>query len=322
MKTLPARNERPEISRSAIAAIRSARFTNPIVFTNWFSAAAFAFFAILHCSIARTADAQWNFPRGNLAASGVSPHTLPKDLAVAWEFRADEAIEAAPIISGDRVFAGDVFGTLYAVARKDGSLIWKKPFDTGFLASPVVVGDRLVIGDIEGNIYVLSVEDGRELWKATADGEISGSATVYKNRVLVASQDGKLYCFNLKDGKSNWVYQANDQIRCAPTVAGNLTFLGGCDAQLHIVDITTGKAVGETLPLDGPTGSTPAVEGNTAILPIMDGSVFAFDWKNKKQLWRYEDLEQNPGVSKQCSGHRSVGHCQQPAATSRCDRCS
>ncbi|WP_182870267.1 outer membrane protein assembly factor BamB family protein [Stieleria mannarensis] len=233
--------------------------------------------------------ADWSFPRGDAAASGATTAQLPDELAVAWEFNADDAVEATPIVVGDRVYVADVMGKIYCLARSDGQERWRKDFGTGFLASPVIAGDRLVIGDYDGNVYAISASDGEELWTATTDGEISGSAAIYGDKVLVACQDGKLYCFELATGNPVWTYAAEDQIQCSPTIAGDRTFLGGCDAKLHVVDLKTGKADGDALPLEGPTGSTPAVRGDLAILPTHDGSVFAFDWKNKQQLWRYED---------------------------------
>jgi outer membrane protein assembly factor BamB len=237
--------------------------------------------------ITRAAD--WNFPRGDSESSGSTDATLPMELGVAWEFKAEEAIETTPVINGSRVFAADVMGTVYAISRSDGKELWRKSYDTGFLASPVIAGDQLFIGDIDGNVYALAAADGKERWKQTTEGEISGAAAIYQDNVLVASQDGKLYCFRSDTGEPVWVYEADDQIRCSPTIAGDRTFLGGCDAKLHIVDLKTGKASGEGLPLGGPTGSTPAVRGDLAVVPIMDGTVFGFDWKKKTELWRYED---------------------------------
>ncbi len=235
----------------------------------------------------------WSFPRGDASASGTSSVQLPDQLTVAWEFKADEAIETTPVIDAAMVFTADVMGTLYAIDRKDGKEVWRKEYDTGFLASPIVAGDQIVIGDVDGNVYALAKSDGSERWKQVTDGEISGSAAIYEDKVLVASQDGKLYCYTAKDGKLVWTYQADDQIRCSPTVAGDRTFLGGCDAKLHVIDLKTGKAASETLPLGGPTGSTPAVSGNIAVVPVMEGAVLAFDWKSPKQLWSYEDFEQS-----------------------------
>lgn len=231
----------------------------------------------------------WPVARGDAESSGSTQQKLPNDLQVLWEYKADEAIEATPVVSGDLVFAADVFGKLYAINKKDGTEVWRKNYDTGFIASPTVKDELLMIGDVEGNLYANKAATGEEVWKQTTDGEISGWAAFYKDSVLVTSQDGKLYCFAAKDGKLQWDYATDDQVRCSPTVAGDRTFLGGCDGQLHMVDLTTGKATAKPLPLGGPTGSTPAVSGNKAFLPIMDGAVLAFDWKARKELWRHID---------------------------------
>ncbi len=240
-------------------------------------------------AVAERAD--WPVPRGDPQSTGSTPRTLPDALVVRWEFKADEAIETTPVISEGRVFVADVMGQIYAISQTEGKELWRRNYDTGFLASPAVQGEQLVIGDIEGNLYAIDVKSGQELWKTTTDGEINGSAAFHAGNVLVTSQDGQLHCFSMADGSPVWSYQTEDQIRCSPTVGGGRTFLGGCDGQLHVVDLKTGKAIGEPLPLGGPTGSTPAVSGTSAFLPIMDGAVLAFDWQQRKELWRYEDQE-------------------------------
>ncbi len=231
----------------------------------------------------------WPLPRGDAQSTGATKMTVPEDLVIRWEFKADDAIEVTPVIADGRVFFGDVMGKLYSISQTDGKRIWVNDYDTGFIAAPAVSGSTVVAGDIDGNLYAVDSASGKQLWKQKTEGEINGAAAFFRDQVLVTSQDGKLYCFSLADGSPLWTYQTDDQIRCSPTVAGDRTFLGGCDGRLHIVDLNTGKVVGEPMPLDGPTGSTPAVRGDKAFLPIMDGAVFAFNWQSAKQLWRYED---------------------------------
>lgn len=239
----------------------------------------------------RSVAKDWRLPRGNAQSSGSSDQSLPSQLAEKWKFKGDEAFETIPVVAGSTVFVADVFGKIYALDRQSGEQRWVKNYDTGFVASPAVDNDKLFIGDIEGNVYAIDTKSGKELWKKNTDGEISGAAGLFGDKVLVACQDGNLYCLKQNDGSQVWVYQADDQIRCSPTIADDRTFLGGCDGQLHIIDLKTGTATEGKLPLGGPTGSTPAVQGDFAYLPIMDGAVFAFDWKNKKQVWSYYDEE-------------------------------
>ena len=235
--------------------------------------------------------ADWRLARGDAESSGATATKLPDQLIVLWEFKAEEAIEVTPIVVGDKVFVGDVFGRLYAINRANGKEVWQKNYDTGFMAAAAVDKGILVVGDVEGNLYGIDPNDGREIWKQTTDGEIAGAPTFFQDNVLATSNDGKLYCFETASGKPVWTYQTDDQIRCNPTIAKDRTFLGGCDGRLHVVDLKTGKAAGEPLPLGGPTGSTPAVSGDNVFVPIMDGVVLRFDWKQHKQEWSYEDPE-------------------------------
>ncbi len=262
----------------------------------WTAVTGVCMFAMLHAGQLQADTDQssdWRLPRGDPQSTGRSLRTLPPELSVRWEFKADEAIESTPVLGDGRLFVADVMGQVYALNRNTGEELWRHDYDTGFLASPAIEGDLVVLGDIDGNVYALEVETGKERWKTTTDGEISGSVAFHAGNVLVTSQDGKLYCLSIKDGSSVWVYQTDDQIQCSPTVAGGRTFLGGCDGQLHVVDLATGKAAGNPMPLGGPTGSTPAVIGSKAFLPIMDGAVIAFDWEKNKELWRHEDEERS-----------------------------
>jgi outer membrane protein assembly factor BamB len=217
---------------------------------------------------------------------------LPNELDLRWEFKADEAIEATPAVGGGRVFVADALGQIYAIDKADGKELWRHNYNTGFLASPALQGNLLVIGDVEGNLYAIEADTGKQRWAASTDGEISAAASFHKDNVLVTSRDGKLYCFSIADGSAVWSYETDDQIRCSPTVFGDRTFLGGCDGSLHIVDLYTGKAIGNPLPLGGPTGSTPVVRDSKVFLPIMDGAVLSLDWVADKEIWRYEDEEQ------------------------------
>ena len=208
---------------------------------------------------------------------------------IRWEYQGDEAFEATPAIADGRVIIGDVLGKVYAIDRDTGKEIWKVDFDSGFLAAAVIENGRVFLGDVEGFVHCLDASNGDQIWKAETFGEINSSPALYKDNVLIASQDGKLYCFQQSDGKPVWEYETEDQIQCSPRVAGDHTFLGGCDGRLHIVDLNTGQAAGEPLPLGGPTGSTPAVVDSVAVVPIMDGIIYAYDWKKRKQLWTHED---------------------------------
>ncbi len=270
----------------------------------------------------------WTIARADSGASGAIKRTLPTNLRLLWETETAEAIETTPVSNGKLIFVDDVMGGVEALDLVTGRSKWRREFDTGFVASPglflpgsvnpdklgsispipVVANaetapgtpqnrEMLVVGDVEGNIHALDSFSGETVWTYSTEGEISASPAFFavprgekfKIRVLQSSQDGSLYCLDAADGRLVWKYQTDDQIRCSPSIAAGKTFLGGCDGQLHVIDLATGKAAREPIPLGGPTGSTPAVGGDEVFLPIMDGTVFAFNPSSGDVLWRYED---------------------------------
>ena len=204
----------------------------------------------------------WPLPRGDAQSSGATKTAIVSPLAVAWEFQADEAIETSPVVSGGRVFVSDVFGRIYAINQSMASEVWKKDYKTGFMASPAIQDNLIVIGDVEGTLYGLDATDGRELWKRATDGEINGSAAFYHDKVLVDQPRRKAVLFR----RQRWFTRLDIPHRRPNPLQPNhrgkpKRFWADVTANLHVVDLKTGKAIGQPLPLGGPTGSTPAVVG-------------------------------------------------------------
>jgi outer membrane protein assembly factor BamB len=109
--------------------------------------------------------------------------------------------------------------------------------------------------------------------------------------VLVGSQDASLSCLTLADGKAVWKHSIADQIRCSPTVArgpqGDRVFLAGCDGKLHVLDSVTGDER-TAVPIDGPTGTTPAAAGDRVFFGTEGGAFFAIDFVKGEVAWRVQ----------------------------------
>ena len=234
---------------------------------------------------------EWPSDRGNTASTGATSQTLPENVTILWRYEANEMVDTTAVVAAGRVFVGDVDGTVHAISLANGTVLWKQKTDLGFIAPPTATDKVVVIGDLDGIVYAFDAATGNPLWKYQTGAEIGAGATILDGFVLVSSQDGKLYSIDLKSGKLLWDYETGDQIRCRPSVAGDRTFLGGCDASLHSVKISDGTAAADPMPLDGPTGSTPAVFGDRAFLPTQTGSILAFNWKTGEQLWSYSDAD-------------------------------
>ena len=62
--------------------------------------------------------------------------------------------------------------------------------------------------------------------------------------------------------------------------------MAGCDGSLHVVDLDQGKEVG-SVPIEAPTGSTPAVLGDLLFVGTEGSTLFGIDWKTPSIVWRY-----------------------------------
>jgi outer membrane protein assembly factor BamB len=72
-----------------------------------------------------------------------------------WKFAAKGAVDASPVISGERVVVGCGAGTLYLIDLKTGALI--NSFDMGgpLSGTPLVSGGIVIVGDENGVVSAL-----------------------------------------------------------------------------------------------------------------------------------------------------------------------
>ncbi len=244
------------------------------------------------------ADA-WPMARGCLGGTGRSAATFALPLVEAWHREFDgTAFGAVPVVADGVVYLGDLDGTFRAVSLADGTDRWSfAAKDAGFTSAAAIgaAGSArlVVVGDDGGLVRAFDAATGDLRWTYETEGEISGGPTILEAadgpRVLVGSQDASLSCLALADGTLLWKHAIADQIRCSPTVArtsaGDRVLLAGCDGKLHVLDALTG-AEQAAVPIDGPTGTTPAVLGDRVFFGTEGGVFFAIDVVAGKEVWR------------------------------------
>lgn len=239
------------------------------------------------------ADA-WPMMRGTLAGTGRSVTRLSFPLVEAWHRTFDKsAFEATPVVAGATIYIGDLDGTFHAIALDTGETRWTFKTDVGFPAAAAVSTDTavplVVVGDAEGIVRAIDRETGHVRWEYRTEAEISGGPTIMASddgpRVLVGSQDATLACLRLVDGMAVWRHEITDQIRCSPTVAEGVVFVAGCDGNLHVINATTGNE-SAAVPIDGPTGTTPAAHDGRVFFGTEGGIFYGIDVAPAEEAWR------------------------------------
>ena len=290
----------------------------------------------------------WPLFRGNATATGVAASKLPEDLDVLWKFTVDKgAFEATAVIGDGLVFLGDLDNRFYALDLRDGKKLWEFKAAAGISAAaayrpgrdrsgdlasahpeprptprpPAVENGRVYFGDVEGGFYCLDAKTGRKLWTFASEGEIDSAPNFYKNLVLFGSQDATLYALDAADGKVAWKHTIDDQIRCSPTIVEDRCFLAGCDGKLHVIELNKGEEVG-SVPIEAPTGSTPAAMGKLVYFGTEGAEFFAVDWKAATVAWKYTDTKHSQPFRSSAAaapdmvivgGRDKLVHCFAPA---------
>ena len=237
-----------------------------------------------------TSDA-WPIFRGDPQSRGVAAKGLPEKLDLLWKYRVENgAFEGTAAIVNGVVYIGDLDGHLFALDLETGGEKWKtKLCDLGFGTSPAVRNGLIYMGDFDGEFFCVEAANGQLKWKFNAEAEINSSANFFRDTVLFGSQDASLYCLHAESGELAWKYTIQDQIRCMPSVVQNRSFVAGCDARLHIIDLTKGEAAGDGVQIDGPTGVTPAVNGDLVYFGTENGTFYAIDWRKSEVAWYFQD---------------------------------
>lgn len=244
------------------------------------------------------ADA-WPLARGCPGCSGRSELVLRLPLAEAWHKEFEKtAFGAVPVIADGSVYVGDLDGTFHALALADGASRWSFKNDEGGFSSAAALSSDpapplVIVGDDTGIVRAFDRGTGKQAWEYATEGEISGGPTILAgsdgDRVLVGSQDASLSCLKLADGALIWKHSIADQIRCSPAVARgkdrDRVFIAGCDGRLHVIDAATGAALA-AVPIDGPTGTTPAVAGDRVFFGTEGGGFFGIDFLRGDVAWR------------------------------------
>jgi len=242
------------------------------------------------------ADA-WPLARGSVNGSGRSAMPLALPLAERWHRSFEKtAFGAVPAIAGGTVYLGDLDGTFHALDLETGASRWSfKAEAAGFPSAAAVSLDPVlplvVVGDDTGVVRSFDRATGRVVWDYETEGEISGGPTILPAaaglpaRVLVGSQDASLVCLALADGAVVWKHSIADQIRCSPTVVDGHVLIAGCDGKLHVIDAVTGAETA-AVPIDGPTGTTPAAGSARVFFGTEGGTFFGIDVEAGTVAWK------------------------------------
>ena len=163
------------------------------------------------------------------------------------------------------------------------------------LAQPLVVGDLVYAMDARSLVSAFSTSGGQRVWRVDLedddedDGFFGGGIAYDNGKVFVATGFAKVFALNASSGDVVWEHKAPAPMRSAPVVSDGRVFVVTFDNQLIVLDADSGErlwnhvGVQETAGLLG--SASPAVAGNTVVVPYTSGEVLGMVTDSGRVLW-------------------------------------
>ncbi|MYZ48430.1 PQQ-binding-like beta-propeller repeat protein [Propylenella binzhouense] len=207
------------------------------------------------------ASGDWSQPGGNAANAPGNVALSSGGATAAWRARATEAV----VKRGARV-----------------------------AAPPIVFGGRIFIYGSDATVTSLGSGGGRS-WSVSVapEGEkayVSGGGVAGAgNLVFAATGYGDLVALDAATGGKAWSYKLDAPARSAPTAAGGKVYVVTATSTVHAVNAADGTLAWTQTGIPEIAGvvapASPAVVGNTVIVPLPSGEIVALDAGTGATKW-------------------------------------
>ena len=168
----------------------------------------------------------------------------------------DGRLTASPIVYQGRVFTLDAEGEVAAFSEASGDRLWRislspetESGEEGFGGGLAADGGKLMVVTGFGTVVALNIENGEVVWKKTVGAPIRTSPTAAKGKLFFVTTDSRLYCLSVADGEEIWTYRG---------LPGNTSLISNV---------------------------SPAVSGDTVVVPFTSGDVIAYRISEGKPAW-------------------------------------
>ncbi|MGI4879575.1 MAG: PQQ-binding-like beta-propeller repeat protein [Janthinobacterium lividum] len=237
-------------------------------------------------------NADWPQPGGSPAKS-MGQLALPDTLSQAWVAQigkgstATRRLNAAPVVSGGRIFTMDTSGDVSAFDVASGHKQWmvtlsyKKKVNAAFGGGVSVADGKVYATTGFGVAAALDVASGTVVWRKELTTPFRGAPTVAGGRVYALTQDNQLFALAGDTGNTLWTVSGTIEVSGtlsggAPAVALDTVVVGYSSGELNALRVENGRTVwADAL---ARTGRTTALNALTDIdaSPVIDkGRVFA-----------------------------------------------
>ena len=159
---------------------------------------------------------------------------------------------------------------------------------------PIVHGGRIYVYDTSGVVNALAPGGGKAWSVALAPEGEKGSAAgggiaASGNALFVATGFGEVVALDAATGNRIWSFEMGAPAQSAPTAAGGKVFVVSATNVLHAVNQADGTEAWQYPGIPETAGvlsaASPAVSGNSVVVPYSSGEIIAFDTESGSAKW-------------------------------------
>lgn len=117
-------------------------------------------------------------------------------------------VKLQPALDGDRIYAADVDGRVFAFDRANGKRLWRQETEDAITGGVSSNAGVLLYGTGNGEVVALANEDGKELWRTALSSEVISVPQTNGTVVAAQTMDGRLHALDAETGETRWAYDS------------------------------------------------------------------------------------------------------------------
>ena len=163
-------------------------------------------------------------------------------VATRWTANLPAPAAAAPVASGDRLFAPLFDGRISAVSLLDGSELWQ--VEQTVTGEPAAGGGLFHAATPDG-LLALDAETGEVRWSVTLEAPVSAPLLWTAGWLIAALETDVLLAMHAGTGGTVWRQIVDGGVGVRPTIAGDRLYVPVDSGRIAVLELLTGAVIWE-----------------------------------------------------------------------------